>query len=126
MGQIISRLRCILFIIIVFHGVTSALETAPCTTASEIVYAFSGFREDMKEKDYAQGEVFVKFKGFVSDQRVKEIINEQEAVILNYISEIKVYHLRLKDGQSVEYAVKDFKAYLEVDYAEPNYIRKLR
>lgn len=73
----------------------------PTETFSLAAPLFSGCPKDMEEKDYVRSELLVKFKDSVSDRRGREIIKEQGAVIIRYISEIKVYHLSLKEGQSV-------------------------
>jgi hypothetical protein len=37
-----------------------------------------------------------------------------------------LYHIRLKTGQDVKVAAKIFGSYQEVEYAEPNYIMKMK
>ncbi|MEW6214365.1 MAG: hypothetical protein AB1478_04045, partial [Nitrospirota bacterium] len=54
------------------------------------------------------------------------IISEKGASVVKFIENIKVYHIKLREGQSVEDAIKEFSAIPEVEYAEPNYKVKLQ
>lgn len=77
------------------------------------------------ESRYVQAELLVKFKDGVTDERAREIIALQGATVIRLLEAVKVYHIRLKEGQAVEDAVKTFSALPEVQYAEPNYSIKM-
>ncbi|HSB30442.1 MAG TPA: type II secretion system secretin GspD [Candidatus Sulfobium mesophilum] len=71
---------------------------------------------------YVSGELMVKFKEGVPDEKVRSIISEKGATVIKFIDNLRVYQLRLKAKQSVEEAVDEFSKIAEVEYAEPNYI----
>ncbi len=78
------------------------------------------------EKRYAAGELIVKFKEGVGDETAREIISKEGASVINYLSGIKAYQIRLRKDQDVEEAVTEFSKKPEVEYAEPNYIVKIQ
>lgn len=80
----------------------------------------------MGEKRYAEGELLVKFKEGVADDAARKMISEKDASVVNVIEGIRVYHIKLPKGQSVEDAVKEFSGMPEVQYAEPNYKVKIK
>lgn len=73
-------------------------------------------------KRFVPGEIMVKFKEGVSEEKVHSIISQKEATVIRFMDKIGVYLLKLKKNQSVEDAVEEFSALPEVEYAEPNYI----
>jgi len=78
------------------------------------------------EKKYAEGEILVKFKKDVSVEKAMKIILNKDASLIGYLESIEVYHIRIREGGSVEDAVKEFSAVPEVQYAEPNYKIKMK
>lgn len=74
-----------------------------------------------KEKMYAEGELLIKFKKDVTAEKALQIILNKEASLIKFLEPIEVYNIRLKEGQSIEDAVKEFSSIPEVEYAEPNY-----
>jgi len=80
----------------------------------------------MSERRFAEGELMVRFKDGVTGERALEIIQGKGASLIRVIEGIGVYHIRLKEGQDVLDAVKEFSAMPEVRYAEPNYIVKMK
>lgn len=88
---------------------------------------------DNKSKDFArmenrykEGVLLVKFKDGVEIKRIQEIISEQGAEIVTELKLKGLYHIKLKKGQSVEDAIKEFQKYDEVEYAEPDYIKRIQ
>jgi general secretion pathway protein D len=73
-------------------------------------------------KRFVSGELLVKFKEGVPEEKIRSIISQKGATIIKYTDNIRVYLLRLKEKQSVEDAVREFSDLPEVEYAEPNYI----
>jgi len=73
-------------------------------------------------KRFVPGEIMVKFKEGVPEEKVHAIISQKEATVIRLMDKIGVYLLKLKKNQSVEDAVEEFSALPEVEYAEPNYI----
>lgn len=75
---------------------------------------------------YSEGELLVSFKEGVSDEQARSLIAEKGASVISVVPNMNVYHIRLKEGESVEEGIKDFQSLPEVRYAEPNYILKLK
>ncbi len=80
----------------------------------------------VKEKFYSGGEILVKFRKDIPEDRITELINQHNASIISYFKSIQVYHLKLLSKLSVEEAVKEFESLSEVLYAEPNYKMKIQ
>ncbi|MGE5239191.1 MAG: type II secretion system secretin GspD [Chloroflexota bacterium] len=88
-----------------------------------------------KEKDrdfaraselYAPDELLVKFREGVTDEQARAIIETHGAAIIRFIEDIRVYHLRIRKGQDVQEAVKEFSQLPQVEYAEPNYSLRMQ
>lgn len=77
-----------------------------------------------KEKMYAEGELLIKFKKDVTAEKALQSILNKEASLIRFLESAEVYQIRLREGQSVEDAVKEFSSIPEVEYAEPNYTFK--
>lgn len=78
------------------------------------------------EKHYIEGELLVKFKEGIPKEKAEEIIFGMGASIIRYSEKDNLYHIRLKEKQSVEDAIKEYRAIPEVEYAEPNYKLKIQ
>jgi general secretion pathway protein D len=70
---------------------------------------------------YVEGEVFVKFKAGIPEEKALSLISQKGASVKKFMKYIQVYQVQLKEGQSVEEGVKEFTALPEVEYAEPNF-----
>jgi general secretion pathway protein D len=77
-------------------------------------------------KNYKEGELLVKFKEGVSEEKALSILSKKGASVINYMEDIKAYQIKLKAKQSVEDAIKEFSTFPEVEYAEPNYSLKFQ
>ena len=77
-------------------------------------------------KKYAPGELLVKFREGVTEDAALTIISEKGASVMRFMEQLDIYHIRLKKGQSVEEAAKEFSAVPEVLFAEPNYTIKIK
>lgn len=78
------------------------------------------------EKQYAEAELLVKFQKEIPVEKVMEIILNKEASLIEFLKDLEIYRLKLKEGQTVEDAVKEFSDIPEVQYAEPNYKMKIK
>lgn len=77
------------------------------------------------ENGAVEGELLVRFREGVTEEKALEIISGKGATVITIIKSIGVYHIRLSRGQDVEGAIKAFSGIPEVQYAEPNYrVRK--
>jgi len=46
--------------------------------------------------------------------------------VIKFTGEMNIYHIKLREGQSVEEALKDFMSVPAVLFTEPNYTFKIR
>ncbi len=69
---------------------------------------------------YIEDELIIRFKPGTPKEKVDEIIKAKEATVIAVIDK-DTYQIRLKKGQKVEKAVKEFSL-PEVELAEPNYV----
>ena len=78
------------------------------------------------EEMYKQGELLVKFKEDTSEERISEIVSAEGASIASALKPKGLYRIKLKAAQDVREAAKRFSQYKEIEYAEPNYIMKMK
>jgi general secretion pathway protein D len=78
------------------------------------------------EERFKQGELLVKFKEGVSEQRISEILSSEGASIISAPKTKGPHRLKLKEGQDVHKAAEIFAGYKEVEFAEPNYIMTMQ
>ena len=80
-----------------------------------------GMSRKPPEPAYMPGRVLVKFKSHVAEDRINEILREQNCEILKKIDLIDVMVLNIQDTVSVIDKVDRFNNYPEVEYAEPDH-----
>ena len=78
------------------------------------------------EDKYVQGEVVVKFKGGIPDERISEILSDEDAAIIRELQPNGLYLVKLEEKEDVKEAIEKFTTYEEVQYAEPNYIMTIQ
>jgi len=84
-------------------------------------------KEFMRVKNqYIEGELLVRFKDEITYEKALSLIAQKGASLIRFMDDINVYHIKLREGQSVESAIEEFSAMPEVRYAEPNYKIKIR
>lgn len=72
------------------------------------------------EWSFVPGEVLVKFKPFMSQERIDAILKENGTERITVIKGIGVHHVRIVGTESVDSVIKKFSTYQEIEYAEPN------
>jgi general secretion pathway protein D len=81
---------------------------------------------EIAEQRYVEGELLVKFReGTTSDQALS-IISRMGGSVIKVIEKMGIYHIRLRKGEEVEEAVKEYSSLPEVEYAEPNYTMRIQ
>jgi general secretion pathway protein D len=78
------------------------------------------------EDRFKKGELLVKFKDGVSEQRISEIVTSEGASIISEPKTKGPHLLKLKEDQDVHKAAEIFSGYKEVEFAEPNYIIRIQ
>jgi hypothetical protein len=71
---------------------------------------------------YVPGEVLVRFRSGTSAADISSINRSIGCEVIRQIEFIKVYHLKIISGRSVEEAVEIYNQNPRVEFAEPNYI----
>lgn len=74
-------------------------------------------------QDYAKGEVLVKYRAGVSEKSRALKVERVRATRLREYRDLRLSHLQLEPGMSVQDAIAELEADPDVEYAEPNYRR---
>lgn len=77
-------------------------------------------------KDYQKGEVLVKFKSPTSRERIEEIASRLDLQIIRAVGPANLFRMKIRGKASVEDMIQTLKAYEEVEYSEPNFIRGIK
>ncbi len=72
--------------------------------------------------DYVKGEVIVKYKEGVTEERVISLHQRMNAIKKRDIPNLRIQSVKIPDDMSVEDAIAQYKNDPDVEYAEPNYI----
>jgi general secretion pathway protein D len=114
-----SKTKTNLIVFLTPHIIKSAEHIEHLTEAKKVEFA-------RVEDTYKQGELLIKFRADTPESRADEIISAEGASVITPLKPKGLYHIRLKTGQDVKGAAKIFGGYREVEYAEPNYIMKMK
>ncbi|MEK6641602.1 MAG: hypothetical protein AABZ17_13135 [Nitrospirota bacterium] len=72
------------------------------------------------KQGFVSGEVLVKFKPSVSQDRIDAILKECGTERIAVLKDLGVHHVRIVNKEAVEKVVMRLSAFQEVEYAEPN------
>jgi predicted Fe-Mo cluster-binding NifX family protein len=72
------------------------------------------------KRGFVSGEVLVKFKPSVSQERIDAILKECGAERIAVLKDLGVQYVRIVNKEAVERVVMRLSAFQEVEYAEPN------
>jgi alpha-tubulin suppressor-like RCC1 family protein/subtilisin family serine protease len=75
----------------------------------------------IKREKYKEGELLVKFRSGIAEDRKKNLHKKHGAEKLKEFDKLRLHHVKLKKGMEVEEAQKRYQADPEVEYAEPNF-----
>jgi hypothetical protein len=78
-----------------------------------------------EEETYRAGEVLVKFKDHVTEKQIEEIVANLNLETIEIVSPPNLYLFKIPKGSSVHDMIERLKRFKEVQYSEPNYIRKV-
>jgi len=113
----VAKQKTNLLVFLTPHIVKESARLAKLTEEKKLHFARS-------ENRYAEGELLVKFRDGTSENRISEILSAEGATVMSQLSTKGLYRIKLQKGQDAEEAVEVFKKYVEVEYAEPNYMMK--
>lgn len=70
------------------------------------------------------GEILVKFKPGINEERVREIAQREGLVIIKVVTPPSLYLFKARDAglALINQRISDLRKYEEIEYAEPNYI----
>ncbi|TKB89674.1 MAG: hypothetical protein E8D41_13855 [Nitrospira sp.] len=111
--------RAFLFLSVLAAG-TSLIVTACETNDPQILGKTDRPTVTKMKRGFVSGEVLVKFKPSVSQERIDAILKESGTELIKMIQGIGVHHVRIVGKESVETVVTRLSALPEVEYAEPN------
>ena len=79
-----------------------------------------------RTSEYIPGEVLVKFKPDVSRTEAQSLHGRLRSTMVKHFGEINVDVVKIKEGLSVQKAIEAYQSDPRVEYAEPNYTRKMQ
>jgi len=78
-----------------------------------------------KTPQYVPDEILVKFKKTASKADIVQLNTQLGSTAIKEFPSIGVRHIKLKPGETVSDAIKNYSSDPNVEYAEPNYIRHI-
>ncbi|TAN38596.1 MAG: type II secretion system protein GspD [Nitrospirae bacterium] len=78
------------------------------------------------QNKYVQGELIVGFRPGTPDETARTLIASKGAVLIQMTAKPLTYRVRLKEKQTVEEALSEFRGLPEVETAEPDYITTMK
>ena len=114
-----------LFLVSCGSDKTASISSDPSNEISSVKVTAQSIIDQMEKGKYKEGELLVKFKsGGVASSSVKAHQAVRAVVVKRYSLVSNLEHVKLPKGTSVKDAVMLYMANPDVEYAEPNYIRK--
>ena len=86
----------------------------------------AGCRTGVQAMDYVEGEVLVKFRAGVSEQRMAEIHRALGNRPVESWPGIRWYRVLLKEGVAVPEGIQAYRSLPEVEDVEPNFGRRVQ
>lgn len=77
-----------------------------------------------REKNYMRGQILVKFRAGTEKVTIQFIQKKLHLVTIRIIPKSNVYLMKILNGSSVQEVRRHLMDFSEVEYAEPNYMRK--
>ena len=91
-----------------------------------VLFQDACYSQVAKQLGYVAGEVLVKFKPNVSRIEAQSLHKRLGSKILKYFERINVDLVKIKEGWTVEKAIEVYQVEPNVEYAEPNYYRRIQ
>jgi len=80
----------------------------------------------LNSKPYVENEILLKINPRASKSRISQINENFRSELLESFSDLNWIRVKLPDGLSVEQAMREYKRFPEVEYAQPNYYYHLQ
>jgi len=81
----------------------------------------AGCHSGVQRMDYVEGEVLVKFRAGVSEERMAEIHRVLGNRVVESWPGIRWYRVLLKEGVTVPEGIREYRSLKEVEDVEPNF-----
>jgi predicted Fe-Mo cluster-binding NifX family protein len=111
--------RAFLLLSVLVSG-TSLIVTACETNGPQTTIRSDSSTVTKMKRGFVSGEVLVKFKPSVSQERIDAILKECGTERIAVLKDLGVQHVRIVNKEAVERVVMRLSAFQEVEYAEPN------
>jgi general secretion pathway protein D len=115
----VNRQKTNLIVFLDPHIIKEADQLADITRAKEREF-------EIAEQRYVEGELLVKFREGTTPDQALSIISGMGGSVIKVIEKTGIYHIRLRKGEEVVEAVKEYSSLPEVQYAEPNYTMRIQ
>lgn len=125
MPSLMSGRTRVFFILSVLASCMSLAVTACETNSPQSTSKTETTTVTKMKRSFVSGEVLVKFKPSVSQERVDAILKESGTELITMMKGIGVHHVRIVGKKSVETVVQQLSAFQEVEYAEPNLLSQV-
>ena len=73
------------------------------------------------EGDYVPGQLLVRFKPYMTEDDVKELVEGHGGKVIKHIESLGIYLIEVRKDEPLKDAIEYYRGLQEVDYAEPNY-----
>jgi len=84
----------------------------------------SVFSQETSRAEYVPGELLIKFRTGVGHRSAQSIHRAFGSLLKKRFTRIKVDHIQIQEGWSIEDALAMYRHSPEVEYVEPNYLRR--
>ncbi len=111
--------RAFLLLSVLVSG-TSLIVTACETNGPQTTIRADSSTVTKMKREFVSGEVLVKFKLSVSQERIDAVLKECGTERIAVLKDLGVQHVRIVNKEAVERVVTRLSAFQEVEYAEPN------
>ena len=123
------KLIVVIFIVVVFLFLAFSIFMPKAANNDSLTVAIESEsdREEAAQgndnnREYVESEVLVKFKKVLSEDELKDFIEDYSLEVLDIITAISVYQFKILSELSVEDIVSKLSKNSLVEYAEPNYV----
>ena len=91
-----------------------------------ILFPFACYPQGATKSSYVPGEVLVKFQENISRAEAQSFHEQVGSKVVKRLKRINVDLVKIPEGWTVEKAIEVYQADPGVEYAEPNYIRRIQ
>ena len=123
------KLIIVIFIVVIFLFLALSIFMPKAANNDSLTVAIESEsdREEVAQgnddnKEYVESEVLVKFKKVLSEDELKDFIEDYSLEVLDIITAISVYQFKILSELSVEEIVSKLSKNSLIEYAEPNYV----